>query len=305
MSDDAEYDSLAELVFEKDDLSAVDFEIALTATLATIVLATLGTGRVDSDLMKVVAILLLLLTLMRRMVVTSRYRKEDWFLKISLIPLELLIILVFFHSFYALSEVVSTVLNLTTSTLFLTAVLIPETIIFLIVLQEILFGNYMIWWGSYSMALAVKTDNQFNRVIGGATSMLALWVSMEDELPEELDEVQEIFETVKTRIDEELEQLNIQSNSEDVFRVWNNLLLILLPVALGVLYTVGAFLLSFVLGSPTEVLLLLFAIFCIRHLTRFYYLAHGLPNENQMYRGVGYKTATYVVYVSITLALFG
>lgn len=40
MGNSEEYSSLADLVFDKNQLDSADFEIAFTATLATIVLAT-------------------------------------------------------------------------------------------------------------------------------------------------------------------------------------------------------------------------------------------------------------------------
>jgi hypothetical protein len=302
MSDDAEYDTLVDLIFDKDALSAADFEIAFTATLATIVLATLNAGSVNSDLMKAVSIFLLLLTLLRRMIVTSRYSSEDWFLKVSLVPLELLIILVFFHSFYAISQIVNSTFNLAQETLFLTTVLIPEAVILLIVVQEMLFGNYMIWWGSFSMARAIKAENTLNRTLGGITALLALRASKVNQLPEELNEVEEIFQEIEDRIDTQVGGLGM--DSDDVFRIWHSLLLVLLFIVLGIVYLGSAFLLSFLLGSPTDILLLFFSIFCVRHLVRFYYIAHGLPTERQIYSGVKYKVISYVIYVPTVLLLF-
>jgi hypothetical protein len=302
MSDDAEYDTLVDLIFDKDALSAADFEIAFTATLATMVLATLNAGSVNSDLMKAVSIFLLLLTLLRRMIVTSRYSSEDWFLKVSLVPLELLIILVFFHSFYAISQIVNSTFNLAQETLFLTTVLIPEAVILLIVVQEMLFGNYMIWWGSFSMARAIKAENTLNRTLGGITALLALRASKVNQLPEELNEVEEIFQEIEDRIDTQVGGLGM--DSDDVFRIWHSLLLVLLFIVLGIVYLGSAFLLSFLLGSPTDILLLFFSIFCVRHLVRFYYIAHGLPTERQIYSGVKYKVISYVIYVPTVLLLF-
>lgn len=301
MTEEVKFESLADLVFQKDNLSAADFEIALAATLATIVLSTLNVGQVNSDLMKVVSILLLVLTLMRRMAVTSQFSNEDIFLKVSLAPLELLIILVFFHSFYAVTEIVNSAIGLSSDVLFLTTILIPEAVLILIVIQEMIFGNYMIWWGSYSLALAVNSDQPFTRTLGGVTAIIALRASRVKELPEELNEVKKTLTEIESQIDIELDKLGIQSDSETVFRVWEFFLPILMITVLGVLYMIGAVLLSLVFGSPTSILLLLFSIYLVRHLVRFYYLAHGLPSEDQLYQDVKVKI---IAYVAFSFAIF-
>lgn len=305
MSESEEYSSLTELVFDKNQLESADFEIAFTATLATIVLVTASGTGVPSVILKITSVALITITLLRRMAVSSRFADEDEILSITMIPIEFLTIITFFYLFYTPAEVISTFLALNQQTLLIAALLIPELIMFLIVFQEFVFKNYMVWWGGFALGQAGNTENLLVKTAGGFLALFAFRASQVDDLPEELDEAQEFVDRVEDRLetalseaDREFKHIEVPTSSGAAIATWKVLLAFLSLFVLITVFLALTFVLSLLFGTVFEIFLLVVSVFLIRHIVRFYYLAYGLPEEGQMFgRGLPKILITYSLYV--------
>lgn len=309
MNKSEEYSSLTELVFDKNKLESADFEIAFTATLATIVLATASSTDVPSIVLKTTSVALIIMTLLRRMAVSSRFADEDNILSITMVPIEFLTIITFFYLFYTPAEVISTSLALNQQTLIIAALLIPELIMLLIVFQEIVFKNYMIWWGGFALGQAGNAENLIVRTVGGFIALIAFRASLIDNLPAELDEAQEFVDEVEGRLstaladaNREFENIEVPTSTGAAIATWKILLAIFSLVVLITVFLCLTFVLSLLFGSIFEIFLLVASVFLIRHMVRFYYLAYGLPEEGQIFdSGLPTILITYSTYV---LALY-
>ena len=305
MSDSEEHSSLSGLVFDKDQLESADFEIAFTATLATIVLATASGTDIPSIVLKIISVALITITLLRRMAVSSRFANEDRFLSITMYPIEFMTITTFFYLFYTPAEVINTSLALNQETLLTAALLIPELIMFLVVFQELVFKNYMIWWGGFALGQAGSTKNPIIRTVGGFVALFAIRASLVDDLPEELnqvqefvDEVEERFETALSDANQAFESIEVPDVSGAAMATWKLLLFFFSLFALITVFLALAFVLSLLFGSVFQIFLLVASVFFIRHMTRFYYLAYGLPKEGHMFgAGLPAVLMTYSTYV--------
>lgn len=305
MSKSEEYSSLTELVFDKNQLESADFEIAFTATLATIVLATASGTDVPSIVLKITSVALITITLLRRMGVSSRFADEDELLSITMIPIEFLTIITFFYLFYTPAEVISTSLALNQQTLMIAALLIPELILVLIVFQELIFKNYMIWWGGFALGQAGNTENPVVRVVGGFIALIAFRASLVEDLPGELNETQEFVDKFDDRLEnalskanQEFENIEVTTSGGAAIATWKILLALFSLFALITVFLSLTFILSLLIGSIFEIFLLVASVFLIRHMVRFYYLAYGLSEEGQMFgRGLPAILITYSTYV--------
>jgi len=305
MGESEEYSSLTELVFNKNQLESADFEITFTATLATIVLAAASGTNVPSIVLKITSVALITITLLRRIAVSSRFADEDGLLSITMLPIEFLTIITFFYLFYTPAEVISTTLALNQHTLLITALLIPELIMFLIVFQEFVFKNYMIWWGGFSLGQAGNTKNPIIRTIGGFLALIAFRASMVGDLPKELDEAQEFVDEVEDRLEtalseanREFEGIEIPTSSGAAIATWKILLALVSLIMLITVFLALTFVLSILFGSVFQIFLLIASVFFIRNMVRFYYLAYGLPEEGQMFgKGLPAILMTYAFHV--------
>jgi len=305
MKDSAEYSSLTDLVFDKNQLESADFEIAFTATLATIVLATAYSTDVPSFVLKFTSVALITTTLLRRMAVSSRFAGQDRFLSITMLPIELLTIITFFYLFYTPAEVISASLMLNQQTLSVAALLIPVFVMSLILFQEIVFKNYMIWWGGFALGLAANTENPIVRTVGGFLALIAFKTSLIDNLPTELNEAQEFVDDIEDRLEtalseanQEFEYIEVPTSNGAAIATWKVLLGFFSVFVLITVFLALTFVLSLLFGSAFEIFLLIVSVFLIRHIVRFYYLAYGLPKEDQMFGGgLPEILTTYSTYV--------
>lgn len=305
MSDSEEHSSLSGLVFDKNQLESADFEIAFTATLTTIVLATASGTDVPSIVLKIISVVLIMITLLRRMAVSSRFANEDRFLSITMYPIEFMTITTFFYLFYTPAEVINTSLTLNQETLLTAALLIPELIMFLVVFQELVFKNYMIWWGGFALGQAGSSKNPIVRTVGGFVALFAIRASLVDDLPEELNQAQEFVDEVEERLETALsdanqafESIEVPDVSGPAMATWQLLLFFFSLFALITVFLALAFVLSLLFGSVFQIFLLVASVFFIRHMIRFYYLAYGLPKEGHMFGGgLPAVLMTYSTYV--------
>lgn len=304
MDKSEESKSLADLIFDKNTLESADFEIAFTATLATIVITSTPISQVSSVVLKIISISLIMITLVRRMAVSSRFTDSDEILKYTMLPIEFLTIVILFYFFYSPSEFIVSILSLNQDPMVISALLIPETIMIFMILQELLFKNYMIWWAGFSFGQAISSENRLIKVTGGFIGLIAFKTSLIRDLPEELEEMQEIVDNIESKLEstlsevnQEYEHLEIPRSSEVAISaskavVFFLSLFILVSVVLGT-----AFVLSILIGTIFQLFLLICSIIFIRHMVRFYYLAYGLPEENQIFgESATQAFATYSLY---------
>jgi hypothetical protein len=134
---------LAEDFWKKSDTeSVVDFEIALAAFLATIVL-TFPT-REAPWIGQVAASAVLFITLIRRIAIASPFANESKIMKRTIRPIEFSTATCVIALFISLSEYLSKVLG---GSVLLHFSITTVAILFLVViLHEIVFLDYFIWW---------------------------------------------------------------------------------------------------------------------------------------------------------------
>lgn len=304
MDESEEQGSLASLIFNKNTLESADFEIAFTATLATIVLTSTPISQVSAVVLKIISISLIMITLVRRMAVSSRFVTGDDILSYTMLPIEFLTMMILFYFFYSPSEFIISSLSLNQNPVVISALLIPETIMVLMILQELLFKNYMIWWAGFAFAQAINSKSRLIKTTGGLIGFVAFKTSLIENLPEELEEMQDIVDEIESRIESALSEINqeyeyieIPTSSEVAISaskavVFFPSLFILLSVVFGT-----AFVLSIVFGTIFQLFLLICSIIFIRHMVRFYYLAYGLPEEDQIFGESGIQAfATYSLH---------
>jgi hypothetical protein len=309
MDKSEEHESLASLISDKNTLESADFEIAFTATLATIVLSSTPISQVSAVVLKIISISLIMITLVRRMAISSRFADSDKLLKYTMLPIEFLTIVILFYFFYSPSEFIASVLSLNQNPLVISALLIPETIMILMILQELVFKNYMIWWAGFAFGQAINSENRLIKVTGGLIGLTAFKTSLIKNLPEELEEMQDIVDEIESKIEstlsevnQEYENLEIPNSSEVAISASKAVifflsLFILLSVVLGT-----AFVLSILFGTVFQLFLLICSIIFIRHMVRFYYLAYGLPEENQIFGESA--TQAFAIYSLYAFSLY-
>lgn len=262
---------------------SADFEIAFSATLATVVLTTLSGEQIPIFILKLISVALIFITLIRRMAVGGRFTNETKLLSLTMPLIEFLTILVVFHLFYAPARFIVESTTLLPDPFILMALIIPESIILLIVLQELTFKNYMIWWSGFTFGKAISAENTVIRSIGGLTSFFAFRASLVEDVPEELDGIQKYVNEVADGTTTILESLELDIPANDVIRTSQAGVFILVSGVFLAMVLLLAYALSFVIGTFSQLFLLLFSVFFIRHFVRFYYLAYGLPHEGHVF----------------------
>lgn len=306
MDDTNKHSSLVELVFDKKPLESADFEIAFTATLVTIVLATLSGVNISASILKPISILLIFITLFRRMAVSGRFTNQTQLLSITMPVIEFLTVLVVFHLFYTPSKLLTSQIAIIDDPFLLVTILIPEAVLLMVVLQEMIFKNYMIWWGGFALGQAGNSDNVIVKLAGGLIAFFAFRTTLVNELPEELTEAKEFVGRINKSLNEELDEFDVQITTETVIRTWKAWVFLFSLLILGTLFLLLALVLSLVLGSLYRLFLLSFSILFVRHIVRFYYLAYGLPHEGHVYYDrVGYSLGTFIINVIVVYFLFG
>lgn len=297
MGEPDKFDSLVDQVFDKEQLESADFEIAFTATLATAVLATLSGDNIPILVLKLMAVALISITLVRRMAVSSRFANEDRILSTTMPLIEFLTIMTTFHLMFLLSNFITSYLPHIQEPFTTSVILIPATILLLMLFQELVLRNYLIWWGWYCLAFAANTENSGLKALGGMTALSVFRYTPLDDLPEELNTAAEIVDEYDERLEEELDALEYDVSPSSAKRATKLLLWTLALIVISVIYFATAFLLSIILGTIFQVFLLLFSILFVRHIVRFFYLAYGLPDEGQIFYSKSvYSIGSYIFY---------
>lgn len=294
-------DHLVGLIFEKEQPESVDFEIAFTALVATATLTTLDSGVRHSLIITFCALALLVLTLVRRMGVIGKYADEEAVLNWTVRPIEMLsIVCVLQISITVLSTVGywATGINVVSLSLIV-------AVLFIVVLQELVLGDYRIWWGSafFTKGLAVQNgseevDNSFYSllltVLGNFYFKFAYFVLQEPGVVPQRDV--EKWNKLREFVEEMDKGERVHLSAARIFFGSG----IILVVGYGVV----SWILSFTGFPVARGLLLLVTIMAIRHLIGFWYLAYGSQTLSRFLQGNTHHLATMGIYGSVSYWLF-
>lgn len=296
-----ESSQLVDVIFEKEQPESVDFEIAFTALVATATLTSINSEVRHSLIITICALALLVLTLVRRMGVIGKYTDEEAVLNWTVRPIELLsIVCVLQISNTVLSTVGDWVTGINVVSISLIVV-----VLFIVVLQEFVFGDYRIWWGSafFTKGLAVQNGSeevdswlhtQLLTVLANFYFEFAYIVLQEPGVIPEKDV--EKWNTLREFVEEmDAGERSHPSAARTFF-------------ASGIIIVIGYAAVSWILsftGIPVVGgLLLLLTIMAIRHLVGFWYLAYGSQTLSRFLQGNTHHLATMGLYGGVSYWLF-
>ncbi|MFC7230332.1 hypothetical protein ACFQMM_01170 [Saliphagus sp. GCM10025308] len=297
----ADSNRLVDLIFEKKQPESVDFEIAFTALVATATLASINSETRHSLIITLCALFLLVLTLVRRMGIIGKFAEEESILNGTVRLVELLTIV-------CVLQISTTVLSVAgdwaTRPIVVSLILIG-TVLFVVVLQELIFRDYRIWWGSafFTKGLAVqngkeKTDNPLYHL---SLSVLAtFYYKFAYLILKEPGVIPEKDIKKWNSLREFVEEMDKDEQSHpSAARMF---------FASGIILVTGYGTVSWILsftGFPiVGGLLLLTAIMAVRHLTGFWYLAYGSQSLSRFLQGNTHHLATMGVYGGVSYWLF-
>lgn len=263
---------LQERVFEHSETEAADFEIAFAATITTIALAFPSAGSSISHYIRMLAILLLVITLIRRMAVMDDYSDEEKTLKATSAGVEAITIL-------TVTYIISRIAEIGPENLTIVALAVVP--ILLITVQELLFRNFFIYFASFSYDYYTRDD--ILKEVAEVVAERALWLSRAD-IPDRLKELQ-YFRKFKQHTGE-----------TPLTQTLNGFLI---TVGIG-FYSVVLYFLTLLFSGILLNAMLLFYVIYIRLIVRFWYAAYGLPTFSELQSSLFERllyTFTYVVIV--------
>lgn len=293
---------LVDLVFEKKQPASVDFEIAFTALIATATFATISPQEWLYLPISVSAVALLALTLTRRMAVISQYADSESILDRTVRIIEFFSLICIFQ----IARSILTFFGPWALDIHVFSALLVFSVFIAIILQELVFGDFMIWWGAafYTSALAkergkANTSDEFQRTLLAlyqrflfqiAYSLLSLpWV-----IPEEDDERWNELRSFVEKVNDD----GAGSSSS------TGRLIIPAAVVLLIGYTGISWGLSFMGFSITGVILLLFALNSVRQMVGFWYLAYGSQTFSRFLQGNSSHLLTHALYAGVIYWFF-
>ena len=163
---------LADKFFGKRDTeNSVDFEIAFAALLATAVI-TYPISNAEW-LGKLAAFSVLTITLVRRIAIASPYAPEKIIMKRTIWVIEFATTVCVIILLYSLSEYLSSIYGISEILLF--SVISPALLMIIVVFQEFMFRDYLIWW----YAKFDEKQNRGDKFAGlwGDIKIIAYWGS--------------------------------------------------------------------------------------------------------------------------------
>lgn len=294
-------DRLVDIIFKKEQPESVDFEIAFTALIATATLTSLKSGVRHSLIITLCALALLVLTLVRRMGVIGKYTDEEVVLNWTVRPIEMLSIVCILQIG---NTVLSTVGQWATGINIVSLSLIAA-VLFIVVLQELVFVDYRIWWGAafFTKGLAVQNgseevDNLLHSllltVLANFYFEFAYRVLQNPGVIPERDV--EKWNTLRKFVEEMDEGKRAHPSAARTF-LGSGIILV-------VGYGVVSWILSFTGFPVVGGLLLLVAIMAVRHLVGFWYLAYGSQTLSRFLQGNTHHLATMAIYGGTSYWLF-
>ncbi|WP_435318454.1 hypothetical protein [Haloarchaeobius sp. TZWSO28] len=286
-------EALVQIIFQKDRTESIDFEIAFTALITTTSLTTITPESMHRGLITTSALLLLVLTMVRRMAVSGRFAPEQDVLSKTVRPIELFtVICVFQIAASSLSHV-----KIFSEFEWISGLVIFTAVLLLIVLQEFIFQNYRLWWGSVyyvkGMAASQGADEAGNPFQTIALEQLASFYLLvayvilkgEGAIPSGESEYWAELRDFVSQADKATDTNSIP------FR---------LMTVSGIVIILGYGLLSVALAqlgiSMLVLLTILISIMAVRHIVGFWYLAYGSQTLSRSLQNNTHHLATMGVY---------
>ena len=302
MGDTEEKDTVTSIVFQKAARSGVDFEVALTAIVVSAVLATLPSG-FEGALLTTGSLLLSVITVIRWMSINGRFSDDRAIISTSTRPVELLSVVGVFHIIGVVVHQGQRVSPWTFNELLATATGAILASLTIIVVMELLFRNYRIWWGSVFYVRTLATKREVEETDGFRSLVLFLlfnvwaqtaYIILKDTIPDD-----------KAKEWDELRQFiqNVEDDSDGTPSVSSRRLMLVTGVVVFPVFAVVAGILSVLFGSFVEMFVLILAVWCLRHVVGFLYLAYGtsrlddflLSNRQSLVYYISYAAFVYLV----------
>lgn len=249
-------------------LNEVDFEIALTALLATTV-ASFPVGTItEYHIVKVLAVGLLVLTLIRRLALINQIEQDSRLLEVTTQLLDLFTYISVMYLFYNFSVRFASIEQIPVAASTIFTLVAPSFAMGFLLVQEVVLKDAL--EGSVELFTA-KSDARRGTVFGAFLSVLAVFVGNRRHRfhkdTRQTNLVEFVDQDASKRTDEQVAQMRVS--------VLNFLLgAVLLPLLfLSVLVATGSWLLGI---SMVTALLLLFVLFTVAGLVDIWYSIYGV-----------------------------
>ncbi len=299
--------SVVQLIFQKNRTVSIDFEVALNALLATGVFTTASPNSPIYTVLLIIAGSLLFLTLIRRMGVTGRFAREEYIISKTQTPIEFLSLVCVFQIVDHIVTHSAFLLGLQFETLIPTSLLAIVFIVVFIILQQILFRDYLLFFGAYFFAHAAHFKNreqddkqadslteQLREPMADSFALLS-YKALKGNVPEsDSSEIQELKEFVRD-IDDTVEKEEADRSISRMIAVSIGLLtpLVAIPILL----------VTYFVSSIVEFSLLFIATAGLNHAIGFLYLGYGIPSKKTL-SGLGWQIGGTVIYSAAIILMY-
>jgi hypothetical protein len=299
--------SVVQLIFQKNRTVSVDFEVAFNALLATGVFTTASPNSPIYTVLLVIAGSLLFLTLVRRMGVTGRFAREEYIISKTQTPIEFLSLVCVFQIVHHIVTNSVFLLGLQFETLIPTSLIAIVVIFGFVIFQQILFRDYLLFFGAYFFAHAAHFKSQeqeeknadplMKQIREPMTDAFALlaYKALKGDIPEsDSSEIEDLKEFVRN-MDDIVEK---EEADRSLFRVMAGSIGFLAP-----LVVIPILLVTYFLSSIVEFSLLFISIAGLNHAIEFLYLGYGIPSKKTL-SGLGWQIGGTVVYAVAIILMY-
>ena len=279
----ADSEEIADEFFGKEEVTSVDFEITFAALLSTMVL----TFPVEHHILfgQVIAFSLLLLTLIRRMAITSPFSPKERILGqttplISFVSTSAIIYLIV--ALPSLTQWVPVSSSVASFSIF-AVIALSITVI----AQELLFRDYLAWW--YVKFTQKKEQRDLLDGVWKDMAAVSYWASMARRNRETYRELGNRLNTGRPDLS------NYEFPPGEVLRT-----ILAVSLLLTFIYSLPFLYSAYVFGPPG--LLLIFAVVAIHDQSAFWYIAYGNPSYEDLRQHVVtiiIRTGLYVTVVAV------
>lgn len=276
---------IADEFFDKQELTTVDFEITFAALVGTAVLTYPIDGQVNIG--QAIAFSLLILTLVRRMAITSPYAPEEKILSRTVPLISIVSTSAIIYLIVALLPVtIGLVSNL--SSAFIFSVLTMIGLALALTIQELVFRDYFAWWHVKFNQKSEQLDLFEN--IWLYASLMAYWVSIARRRRESYRELGNRVPNSRPDLDD------FEFNHKKVGRY-----VLGVSLLLGLLYLLPLLYALYLFGL--QGLFVLTAVVWIHDHTVFWYIAYGTPSYEDLRQRVVTILVRTVFYITLTALL--
>lgn len=276
---------IADEFFDKQELTTVDFEITFAALVGTAVLTYPVDGR--ANIGQAIAFSLLLLTLVRRMAITSPYAPEEKILSQTVPIISVVSTSAIIYLIVALLPVtIGLFSNLPSAFIF--SFLTTIWLVFALIVQELVFRDYFAWWHVKFKQKSEQLDLFEN--IWLYASLMTYWVSIARRHQESYRELGNRMPNSRPDLDDF--EFNHKNIGQYVLGV---------SLLLGLLYSLPLFYALYLFGL--QGFLILTAVVWIHDYTAFWYIAYGNPSYEDLRQRIATILVRTVFYITLTALL--